>query len=92
MYEKFSCPYIGLSPKPLLLLLPFLGMREEKSDFSKTPSWPSLGKIMKQLKFVFLSCAFSLELGQTPGDGERQGGLACYSPWGLQRVGHNFSN
>ena len=22
------------------------------------------------------------ELGQTPGDGEGQGGLACYSPWG----------
>ena len=22
------------------------------------------------------------ELGRTPGDGERQGGLACFSPWG----------
>ena len=22
------------------------------------------------------------ELGQTPGDGEGQGGPACYSPWG----------
>ena len=22
------------------------------------------------------------ELGKTPGDGERQGGLACWSPWG----------
>ena len=22
------------------------------------------------------------ELGQTLGDGERQGGLSCYSPWG----------
>ena len=22
------------------------------------------------------------ELGQTPGDGEGQGGLACHSPWG----------
>ena len=22
------------------------------------------------------------ELGQTPGDGEGQGGLACCSPWG----------
>ena len=22
------------------------------------------------------------ELGQTPGDGEGQGGLACRSPWG----------
>ena len=22
------------------------------------------------------------ELGQIPGDGEGQGGLACYSPWG----------
>ena len=21
------------------------------------------------------------ELGRTPGDGERQGGLACFSPW-----------
>ena len=28
------------------------------------------------------------ELGQTPGDGEGQGGLACYSPWGC-RVRHN---
>ena len=24
------------------------------------------------------------ELGQTSGDGERQGGLACYSPWGCK--------
>ena len=24
------------------------------------------------------------ELGQTPGDGEEQGGLACCSPWGLK--------
>ena len=26
------------------------------------------------------------ELGQTPGDGEGQGGLVCCSPW---KVGHN---
>ena len=24
------------------------------------------------------------ELGQTPRDGEGQGGLACYSPWGCK--------
>ena len=24
------------------------------------------------------------EFGQTPGDGERQGSLACYSPWGCK--------
>ena len=29
------------------------------------------------------------ELGQTPGGGEGQGGLACCSPWG-RRVGHNL--
>ena len=23
-------------------------------------------------------------LGQTPGDGEGQGGLVCYSPWGYK--------
>ena len=23
------------------------------------------------------------ELGKTPGDGEGQGGLECFSPWGL---------
>ena len=28
------------------------------------------------------------ELGQTPGDGEGQGGLTCCSPWGL-RVRHD---
>ena len=27
------------------------------------------------------------ELGQTPGDGEGQGGLACWNPWGHKRVG-----
>ena len=31
------------------------------------------------------------ELGQTPGDSESQGSLACSSPWGLQRVGHNLA-
>ena len=27
-----------------------------------------------------------LELGQTPGDGEGQGGLVCYSLWGHKQV------
>ena len=26
------------------------------------------------------------ELGQTPGDAEGQGGLACYSPWGHKQL------
>ena len=26
------------------------------------------------------------ELGQTPGDGEGQGSLGCYSPWGWTRL------
>ena len=26
------------------------------------------------------------ELGQTPGDGEGQGGLACCSPWGCKET------
>ena len=30
------------------------------------------------------------ELGQTLGDGEGQGGLACCSPWG-HKVGHNLA-
>ena len=30
------------------------------------------------------------EFGQTLGDGEGQGGLVCYSPWGSQRVGHDW--
>ena len=31
------------------------------------------------------------ELGQTLGDGEGQGGLACCSSWGLQRVRHDWA-
>ena len=31
------------------------------------------------------------EFEQTPGDGEGQGSLACYSPMGLQRVRHNLT-
>ena len=30
------------------------------------------------------------ELGQIPGDGEGQGGLACCSPWG-HRIGHDWA-
>ena len=30
------------------------------------------------------------ELGQTPGDGEGQEGMACCSPWNC-RVGHNLT-
>ena len=26
------------------------------------------------------------ELGQTPGDGEGQGGLVCYNPWGCKEL------
>ena len=26
------------------------------------------------------------EFGQTPGVGDRQGGLACYSPWGCKEL------
>ena len=29
------------------------------------------------------------ELGQTLGDGEGQRGLACCSPWGCKKIGHN---
>ena len=29
------------------------------------------------------------ELGQTPGDGEEQGGLACCSPWGCKESDMN---
>ena len=29
------------------------------------------------------------ESEQTPSDSEGQGSLACYSPWGSQRVEHN---
>jgi len=29
-------------------------------------------------------------LSKLPGDGEGQGSLACYSPWGCQRVRHNW--
>ena len=28
------------------------------------------------------------ELGHTLGDGEKQGGLECCCPWGLQKVRH----
>ena len=28
---------------------------------------------------------------QAPGVGDGQGGLACCSPWGSQRVGHNLT-
>ena len=39
------------------------------------------------------------ELGQTPRDGEEQGSLVCYSPWGCKeldikkkkRVGHDWA-
>ena len=30
------------------------------------------------------------ELGETPGDGEGRGGLACCSSWG-HKVGHDWS-
>ena len=30
------------------------------------------------------------KLAQTSGDGEGQGGLVCCSPWGSQRVGHDW--
>ena len=31
------------------------------------------------------------EFEQTPGDNERQGSLACCSPWGSQKVRHNLA-
>ena len=31
------------------------------------------------------------ELGRTPGNGEGQGSLACCSPWGHLRAGHNLA-
>ena len=56
-------------------------------------SFTELNKPLCHNKAVILGCTASPmqlhELGQTPGDGEGQGGLACYSPWG-RRVGHNW--
>ena len=31
------------------------------------------------------------EFGQTPGNGDGWGSLTCYSPWGSQRVGHDWA-
>ena len=31
------------------------------------------------------------ELGQSPGNGEGQGGLACDIPWAWKRVGHDLA-
>ena len=31
------------------------------------------------------------EFEQAPGDGEGQGSLACCSPWGSQKVGHDLA-
>ena len=31
------------------------------------------------------------EFEQTPGVGDGQGGLACYSPWGRKELGHNLA-
>ena len=31
------------------------------------------------------------EFVQAPGDGEGQGSLACCSPWGSQKVGHDLA-
>ena len=31
------------------------------------------------------------ELGQTPGDGEGLGNLACCSPWGHKKTGHDLA-
>ena len=35
---------------------------------------------------VGITDAMDMELGQTSGDGEGQGGLACCSPWGPKEV------
>ena len=35
-------------------------------------------------------CFNGHDLGQTLGDGEGQGGLACCSPWGHKELGHNL--
>ena len=62
-----------------------------------TGKFPDSGKIQGQKKkrasedetAGWLHWCNERELGQTPGDGEGQWGLACCSPW-CHRVGHNW--
>ena len=43
-----------------------------------------------RLRMKWLDSINGHEFEQTQGDSEGQGRLACCSPWGLQRVGHNL--
>ena len=45
---------------------------------------------MRWLDSIIDSIDMRLSIEQTPGDSEGQGSLACCSPMGLQRVGHNL--
>ena len=59
------------------------------------------GKPQSRSGCMQISCAIPLhgwhhrfnghESEQTPGDTEGEGSLACCSPWGLQRVGHDLA-
>ena len=62
--------------KPLIVLLQYY--------------W-SYHHLISVLAWVPLEESSGHELGQNPGYGEGQGGLACCSPWG-QRVWHDWSN
>ena len=62
-----------------------------KSDYSLTRHLVTQDlwwKCMKSMLF-YLQCN-EHELGQTPGDGEGQGGMACKQSMGSQRVRHNW--
>ena len=62
-----------------------------KSDYSLTRHLVTQDlwwRCMKSMLF-YLRCN-EHELGQTPGDGEGQGGMACKQSMGSQRVRHNW--
>ena len=70
----------------LILKLQYFGHLMETVDTGKDPDvgrdWRQKEKKVAEEEMVGWHHQFNRnELGQTPGDGEGQGGLACYSSW-----------
>ena len=89
---KENNPEYSLEGLMLKLKLQYFGHLTQTADSDAGKDWGQEEKRAPEDEMVAQHHQSNgHELGQTPGNGEGQGSLACCSPWGHLRVGHNLA-
>ena len=97
--QSYSLPCVIVTSVHILIVM-YHSKKKKKGPVLMSDIWfwelsPKLSNcavLSKLLNFFMTHWLKGREFEQISGDGEGQGSLACCSPWGSQRVGHDLAN